>query len=212
MIVVLCVDHIGDDNEKVLIMTCARIPKYVATPEYCDEFISLFGAGDTPEEAFKNFTAQPILDYAQESGIAGGEEIEVTIWTAGTPGEAGWDDDEVNPDWKWCLVKKVGTKTVVLEQVFAGGDMKDKQLKVAVEDGVFSISIGVNTLCHASEVGRRYGLESVKITDKGLFLKEMVRQLERESEDGATPVHAMFDNAVSQMLEDGENGVDLVVE
>ncbi|SDZ95263.1 hypothetical protein [Marinobacterium iners] len=87
--------------------------------------------------------------------------------------------------------------------------MKGQQLKVAVENEVLSISIGVDILCHACETGRMYGLDGIKITDKELFLKGMVLQLCREEEDGTTPVHEMFDNAVSQMLEDGEEGVDL---
>ncbi len=87
--------------------------------------------------------------------------------------------------------------------------MENQQLKVAVENGVLSISIGVDILCHASEVGRRYGLEGIKITDKKVFVEGVARQLITEEEDGTTPVHQMFDNAVSQMLEDGEEGIDL---
>lgn len=90
--------------------------------------------------------------------------------------------------------------------------LKDQQLKVVVEDGVFSVSIGVDVLCHACEVGRSYGLEGIVITDKEVFVQSVARQLEFESEAGTTAVHELFDNAVSQMLEDGEEGIDLVGE
>ena len=88
--------------------------------------------------------------------------------------------------------------------------MKSQQLKVVVEDGVLSISIGVDIHCHACELGRQYGLEGIVITNKEVFVQNVARQLKFESENGTTAVHELFDNAVSNMIEDGEEGVDLL--
>ncbi|WP_027859756.1 hypothetical protein [Marinobacterium jannaschii] len=103
-----------------------EIPKYVATPEYGEECISFFGAGDTPDEALANFIAQPIRDYAKEVGVAAGEDIEVQIWTAGTAAEAGWSESEA-PDFSWFLLKKLDTKNVVLQKNF------DNQIALAMQ-------------------------------------------------------------------------------
>lgn len=92
------------------------IPKYAATAESGEEEIIWCGTGDTPEEALKAFTAQPILDYAQENSIPDGEEIEVNIWTVSTPLDGGWEPEQILPHWKWCLKDFVETKIVVLEQ------------------------------------------------------------------------------------------------
>lgn len=71
-----------------------------------------------------------------------------------------------------------------------------------------SISIGVDILCHACEIGRRYATSDIKITDKQLFVDSIIRQLESECTDGTTLIHAMLDKAVTEMLENGELGVD----
>ena len=86
--------------------------------------------------------------------------------------------------------------------------MKDKNLTVEVREDVLSISIGTEILCHACETGRMYGLGDIEITDKKVFVDGLVRQLESENEDGTTLVHEMFDKAVTEMLENGELGVD----
>lgn len=70
------------------------------------------------------------------------------------------------------------------------------------------IRIGIETLCHAVSFGRPYGQGDIKITDRDLFIKGLLLELISESEDGTTPVHSMFDEAVNQMLENGEEGLD----
>ena len=86
--------------------------------------------------------------------------------------------------------------------------MKDTNLTVEIKEDVLLISIGTEILSHSCEVGRRYGLGDIKITDKKQFLASLVRQLEFEDEDGSTLMHEMFDSAVTTMLENGELGVD----
>ena len=88
--------------------------------------------------------------------------------------------------------------------------MSDKNLEVEVREDVLSIHIGVETLCHLCEVGRRYGLEDIEISNKELFVENFVRQLESEDADGSSLIHEMFDAAVTAMLENGEYGVDLL--
>lgn len=88
--------------------------------------------------------------------------------------------------------------------------MKNTNLTVEVKEGVLLISIGTEILCHSCEVGRRYGISDIKITDKKQFISSLVRQLESEDEDGSTLMHEMFDGAVTVMLENGELGVDLL--
>ena len=88
--------------------------------------------------------------------------------------------------------------------------MKNKNLTAEVKEDVLSISVGIETLCHACQVGRRYGIGEIKITNVKLFIENFVRQLESEEADGSTLMHQMFDSAVTEMLENGEHGVDLL--
>ena len=90
--------------------------------------------------------------------------------------------------------------------------MKDQQLKVTVENDILSISIGVDMLRHSAEIGRRYGTGEIIVTDQKTFIDGIAKQLDSPDEDGSTLVHELFDKAVSQMLEDGELGVDLADE
>jgi hypothetical protein len=85
---------------------------------------------------------------------------------------------------------------------------EDKTLTAEVKEGVLTISIGVDQLCHACSIGRLYGLGDIEITDKKLFVEGIVQQLKSQDHDGSTVVHKMFDNAATQMLENGELGVD----
>jgi len=89
-------------------------------------------------------------------------------------------------------------------------DLKEKPLTLVIEDDQLKISIGVDQLQHACEIGRAYGNGDIQITDQDEFLSGLVRELEREDEDGGTLLHRAFDSAVSEMLESGERGVDLL--
>ena len=82
-------------------------------------------------------------------------------------------------------------------------------LEVGVEKNVLSIKIGIETLCHAVSVGRPYGQGDINIVDQEAFIKGLLLELQRESEDGTTPVHSMFDTAVNEMLENGEEGIEI---
>jgi hypothetical protein len=86
--------------------------------------------------------------------------------------------------------------------------MRNDPLKAEINDGRLVISIGVDTLCHAIEIGRSYGLGDITITDKDIFVKELLNELNNESEDGSTIIHRMFDKAASNAIENGALGVN----
>lgn len=86
--------------------------------------------------------------------------------------------------------------------------LTDKPLRVELNADQLIISVGKDTLLHALETGRSYGLGDITITDKELFLKEFVRELNSESEDGSTLIHEAFDQAVSNAIENGAEGVN----
>lgn len=90
--------------------------------------------------------------------------------------------------------------------------MKNQQLIVFINNNELKISIGVDLLQHAVEVGRFYGGGDIKITNKQEFLEGFIRELKREDSNGSTLLHVAFDSAVSQMLENGERGVDLLAD
>ena len=89
-------------------------------------------------------------------------------------------------------------------------NMKDKQLEFKIEEDALTIKIGTDILKHAVEIGRMYGCGEIEITNSSQFLEGFVRELSREDEDGSTLIHRAFDSAVSEMLENGERGVDLL--
>lgn len=88
--------------------------------------------------------------------------------------------------------------------------MRDQQLKVKVVGGVLTISIGVDTLCHATEYGvHRYFTQEVEITDNDVFVEELLQELISEDEDGTTLLHKAFDKAATIAIENGAEGVTL---
>lgn len=80
-------------------------------------------------------------------------------------------------------------------------------LKAEMKGDELIISIGKEALLHAVETGRAYGLGDVTITDKNLFLTELVSELKSEKEDGTTLIHEAIDQAVSNMIENGAESV-----
>jgi hypothetical protein len=90
------------------------------------------------------------------------------------------------------------------------GDGKgNEQLFVSVVDGKLQISIGIALLAFAVQAPDGAGWpEDWHINDINKFAASMARQLRRESENGTTPVHRMFDAAAIEVLEQGEDGVD----
>lgn len=83
---------------------------------------------------------------------------------------------------------------------------KNQELIVCIDADRLMISIGVDTLLHAtveSGANRYLGDPDFRITDRVGFVNDYLNQLLREEEDGSTPVHMMLDKAVSDMLNNG---------
>lgn len=80
-------------------------------------------------------------------------------------------------------------------------------LQVAIEDGQLRISIGIALLAFAVQAQDAWP-EQLYISDIPDFAKSIARHLQRESEDGTTPVHRMLDAAANEVLEQGDDGAD----
>lgn len=90
---------------------------------------------------------------------------------------------------------------------------REKQpLKCRIDGGVLCISIGVNTLKFAAENHEDFfdgDKNTLEVTDAALFAKEVLREIDREAEDGTTPVHLMLDRAIFEAVENGPEGARL---
>lgn len=80
--------------------------------------------------------------------------------------------------------------------------MSNNQLKVELENGVLTISIGVNIIRHATDHG--IAVHGLKIADKDRFIDELKHRLQYKEEDGTTPVHRMFDQCALAIAEDDD--------
>lgn len=91
---------------------------------------------------------------------------------------------------------------------------RNTSLDVNIENGILSISIGVDALVEAVQANPHsnfFGLvESMKVTDNDAFAEAILFSLQEEREDGATPVHIMFDRAAEHAIEQGCDGVEEV--
>lgn len=85
--------------------------------------------------------------------------------------------------------------------------MKYQLLNVEIKDEKLNLSIGLEALEIAASVGRSYGMGEVAITDTDAFLAGLQRYILSEEEDGSTPFHRMIDECVSEMIENGEDGI-----
>lgn len=72
------------------------------------------------------------------------------------------------------------------------------------------ISIGLNTLKTAMEGHPRhfFSADNLTITDWDAVVEAIVGELNREAEDGSTPVHLMLDQAFVDAVEQGCDGVE----
>jgi len=86
--------------------------------------------------------------------------------------------------------------------------MRNEPLKTEIKDGQLVISIGIDMLCFAVSEGRGYGMGEISITNNDVFVGEILRELNDESEGGSTAVHRMLDDAASQAIENGAEGAE----
>jgi hypothetical protein len=88
-------------------------------------------------------------------------------------------------------------------------------LDVSIIGDRLVISVGINCISNALELGPEFesydevrGVFSYpKVTDPVIFARELAIELERESEDGTTRVHRMFDAAAKEAIEQGAEGI-----
>jgi hypothetical protein len=96
--------------------------------------------------------------------------------------------------------------------------MRDQPLRVEVIDGRLVVSIGVDTLAWA-EGERQKGLAfnasegratepAARITDVDEWAKDISRAIQRESEDGSTPLSDLLDDAAQHALDAGSIAVE----
>lgn len=83
----------------------------------------------------------------------------------------------------------------------------------AVEGDELVIRIDVDTLCHAVTMADNWptdykGESCATIVNRALFVKELMNELQRENEQGATPLHFLFDEAALAAIEAGSEAVE----
>lgn len=92
-----------------------------------------------------------------------------------------------------------------------------QELKVEVKGGRLVISIGIDTLAFAAEnmdSNLSYDddwkpTKGFTVSNKKEFAEDVLRELEREEEDGTTPVHILLDSACEEAVNQGSLGVEL---
>ena len=95
----------------------------------------------------------------------------------------------------------------------------DQPLEAAIEGDQLVIRIGLDTLAWAAErcpkfrneelvlQGKQEDLGPYVIVENKLELaRDGVRELEREEEDGSTPLHYLLDEAIEKAYEEGSTG------
>lgn len=85
-------------------------------------------------------------------------------------------------------------------------------LTVEIDGDRLVISIGVDALMTAVQAGDDWDEERFRISDADAFASAIARGLELEAEDGTTHVHLAIDAAAMWALEQGEPGVEQLVD
>jgi len=85
---------------------------------------------------------------------------------------------------------------------------------VKIEGNDIVIRIPIETLDISVNDGYDLGYldYNVRLVDKNVFAKDLVTELERESEDGSTLINEMLDQACNQVIENGSLGVEEIGE
>jgi hypothetical protein len=81
---------------------------------------------------------------------------------------------------------------------------KDCPLKVEVHDGQIVISIGISTLAYAQHFRQwNTGQVGYAVTDEKAFAEDVVNAMQREEEDGSSPLNDFMDAACDAAADDG---------
>jgi hypothetical protein len=93
----------------------------------------------------------------------------------------------------------------------------DQPLQVTVIDGCFTIRVGIDRLKHATEHAEIFydyekhgarGAPYVKVTDRDELVKDIKREMQREREDGSTPLSDFLDEVTMAAYEDGSTAFE----
>jgi hypothetical protein len=89
---------------------------------------------------------------------------------------------------------------------------KDAPLMCSIEDGELFIRIGIETLAwsleHHPDLLNDLCEPRYKVTGHEEFSRDVLRELEREEEDGTTIVHLLLDRAMNEALEQGSCAIE----
>lgn len=85
-------------------------------------------------------------------------------------------------------------------------------LQVKIVNDRLVISVGIEVLAFAAENCERFydgekDAYTLKVTDKAKFAIDVARELNREKENGETPVSVLLDQAFEDAVGDGSEGV-----
>lgn len=90
---------------------------------------------------------------------------------------------------------------------------RDNEVKAKIIEGRLVISLRVSTLAHAVRHSQHFfdceeNGTKLKITNEAVFAASVAQALNREEEDGSTPITRMLDDAVEWVSEQGEEGIE----
>lgn len=82
-----------------------------------------------------------------------------------------------------------------------------------IEGGRLLIALRISTLAHAARCSEYFWRAKedgtpLRITNEGVLANSVRRALNREEEDGSTPISRMLDEAVEWVAEQGEDGIE----
>ena len=86
---------------------------------------------------------------------------------------------------------------------------KERWADAHIDDGVIVIRVPISVLPDALHQNPRADWSDVTVRDPVGFAVDVVRELNREAEDGSTPIHLMFDAAMSEAIEQGSEHAEL---
>lgn len=90
---------------------------------------------------------------------------------------------------------------------------KDRTLEVTTTDDQLVITIGLDALVNILSSQPFWPLcgedqEACKVLDRAQFIKDVVRELQSEEEDGTTVLHRALDRAAIEAIENGSEAVE----
>jgi hypothetical protein len=81
---------------------------------------------------------------------------------------------------------------------------EEQDLKIYMKDGKLILEIGINQLD-----GHDFHdtIPALKFKDRDVWVEDVIAELNREEEDGSTPVSELLDRVMNSALENGSMGI-----